>query len=111
MFRLPPYGRDVACNATNVFVYAGAVAWKAGQARAHLVGKNSVLVLPPGEDYRQYRWPVQRLQLMLIWPDGALYEVRQFAEYLVQCGASLVVAPHDADQDECLFARPERATA
>lgn len=111
MSRLPPYGRDVARNAENVFIYAGANAWRAGQARAHHVGRNSVMVLPPGEDFRRYRWPVKGVPVLLIWPDGALTAVRDCAMHLVTCGSPSVVAPHDADVEGCLFARPERAAA
>jgi hypothetical protein len=110
--KLPPYGRDVANNPVNVFIYAGTNAWASGRARAKHVGNNSVLVLPPGKDFHVYRWPVQDLQLMLIWPDGSLQDVQSFGEHLVRSGATLVVAPHKDDTDWCLYIQPiQRAAA
>ena len=109
--KLPPYGRDVSRNPQNVFIYAGADAWTVGRNRASIVGKNSVLILPPCEDFRRYRWPVQGVPLMLIWLDGYLYEVKDFAGYLIQQGSPHVVAPHPEDPEGCLFARPLRTAA
>lgn len=111
MTRLPPFRRDVARNPKNVFIYAGANAWTAGIARAHHVGRNSVLVLPPGEDYRKFRWPVQDVQLLLVWPDGDINDVKAFVAYLIQQGSPHVVAPHPDDTEGCLYARPRRAAA
>ena len=111
MNRLPPYGRDVAKNPQNVFIYAGADAWQAGKIRAGVVGRNSVLVLPSGENFRAYRWPVQGVPVFLVWPDGDIAEVKAFITYLIQQGSPLVVAPHKQDPEGCLFARPWRAAA
>ena len=86
-------------------------AWTAGKTRARLVGRNSVLVLPPGDDFTAYRWPVQGVPLLVIWPDGSLAQVRAFTEYLIRCGSPHVVAPHDDDPEGCLFARPRRVAA
>jgi len=111
MRRLPPYGRNVAQNPRNVFIYAGANAWEVGKARASVVGRNTVLVLPPGEDFHTYHWPVQGVPLLLVWPDGDLNEVRAFVAYLIQQGSPHVVAPHDDDPEGCVYARPRRAAA
>ena len=111
MMRLPPYGRDVAKNPKNVFIYAGTNAWPAGRIRARLVGRNTVLVLPPQEDFKMYRWPVQGVPLLLVWPDGDIAEVRAFASYLIQQGSPHVVAPHDEDLEGCIYAKPRRAAA
>ena len=109
--RFPPYGRNVANKPNNVFVYAGRNAWEAGRARANIVGKNSVLVLPSDEDFHTYRWPVQGVSLMLIWTDGALRDVQAFGEHLVRSGAALVVAPHDEDPEKALFIMPSERVA
>ena len=111
MNRLPPFGRDVARNPENVFIYAGANAWAAGKARAQFVGRNSVLVLPPGEDFRVYRWPVQCVPLLLVWPDGDIAENRDFVAHLIQQGSPHVVALHPDDPEGCIYARPRRAAA
>jgi hypothetical protein len=111
MVRLPPYGRDVAKNPQNVFIYAGDNAWTAGRIRAGVVGKNSLLVLPPGEDYQTYRWPVQGVPLLLVWPDGELNEVKAFVAYLIQQGSPHVIAPHPDDPEGCIYAKPRRAAA
>jgi hypothetical protein len=110
--KLPPYGRDVANNPSNVFIYAGAGAWAVGRARAKIVGNNSVMVLPPDEDFYKYRWPVQGVPLMLIWHNGSLSEVKAFGEHLIRCGSPSVVAPHSEDPEGCLFIKPiQRAAA
>jgi hypothetical protein len=109
--KLPPYGRNVVNNPRNVFIYAGRDAWSSGRTRANLVGKNSVMVLPPGEDFRAYRWPVKGLSLMLVWPDGSLSDVQAFGEHLVRAGAALVVAPHHEDSENALFIKPVRIAA
>jgi len=110
--KLPPFGVAVANDPQNVFIYAGRDAWVAGQTRATLVGKNSVLVLPPDKDFHSYRWPVQGLSLMLIWPNGSLQEIQAFGEHLVRSGAALVVTPHPEDPEGCLFIKPiQRAAA
>ena len=111
MTRLPPFGRDVARNPENVFIYAGNDAWAAGKIRASVVGKNSVLVLPPGDDFKQYRWSVQGVPLLLLWPDGDIAEVRAFVAYLIQQGSPQVVAPHSDDPEGCIYAKPRRAAA
>jgi hypothetical protein len=109
--RLPPFGRDVQSSPGNVFVYAGRDAWTAGRRRAATVGKNSVLVLPPGEGFHSYRWPVQGLSLVLVWPDGSLSDVQAFGEHLVRSGAALVVAPHVQDPENALFIKSQRMAA
>ena len=111
MNKLPPYGKAVAQNPQNVFVYSGADAWVAGEARARFVGRNAVLVLPSGEDFHAYHWPVQGVPLLLVWPDGDIAEVRDFARHLVCCGSPHVVAPHKQDPEFCIYARPMRAAA
>ena len=111
MMKLPPYGRDVAKKPRNVFIYAGVSAWRAGKIRAQIVGRNSVLVLPPQEDFRMYHWPVHGVPLLLLWQDGDIAEVRSFAAYLVQEGSPHVVAPHRQDPEGCMFARPRRVAA
>lgn len=109
--RLPPYGREVAAGPNNVFIYAGVDAWMAGKARAYHCGPGSVLVLPPGDDYRQYRWPVWGVPLLLDWLDGSLAEVRGFAEYLVRCGSPHVAALYFDDPDGCLHVKPVYVSA
>ena len=109
--KLPPYGRDVANNPSNVFIYAGAGAWAAGLARSKIVGNNSVMVLPPNEDFHTYRWPVQGVPLMLIWPDGSLPDVEDFGEHLVRSGSPSVAAPHSEDPEGCLYIKPIQRTA
>ena len=111
--KFPPYGRDVvANNPHNVFIYAGSDAWTSGQARAKHVGRNSVMVLPPGKDFKQYRWPVQGVPILLIWSDGSLSDVQAFGEHLVRCGSPCVVAPHSEDPEGCLYIKPiQRAAA
>lgn len=104
--KLPPYGRDVADNPCNVFIYAGTDAWTSGRARAKHVGSNSVMLLPPGDDFQAYQWPVQGVPILLIWPDGSLSDVQAFGEHLVLCGSPSVVAPHDEDPEKALFIKP-----
>jgi hypothetical protein len=109
--RLPPYGKDVEARPENVFIYAGANAWTSALLRAATVGRNSVMVLPYGESFAQYRWPVSGHELVLIWPDGSLPEVRAFGEHLVRSGAALVVAPHEEDPENALYIKPVRKAA
>lgn len=108
--RYPPYGRDVATHPNNVFIYAGSDAWSAGKRRASIVGKGSVMILPD-DDFKQYRWPVQGVPLVLVWPDGSLTDVQAFGEHLVRAGAALVVAPHQDDPEGSLFIKPMRMAA
>jgi hypothetical protein len=95
----------------NVFVYAGANAQRAAAARVLHCGIDSVLVLPPGENFRNRRWAVSGLDLMLIWPDGSLDDVRAFGEHLIHSGAQLVVAPHPEIPDGSIYIQPMRRAA
>ena len=121
--RLPPYGRSVAAAVArgerlNVWVYGGSRAWEEARLRTRHSGP--ALLLPPGDDPGQYKWPVEGLEVMLVWLDGSPSQPRQdatpqelihFAEVLVQNGARLVVAPCPADSEGCIFVRPRRSGA
>jgi hypothetical protein len=105
---LPPYGRSLAearlrGQAPNCWVCAGADGWQRAQWRLLNVGPGSALVLPSGTDPDSYSWPVRRLDLLLLWPDGSPSEVEGFARTLIRAGAALVSA---IGRDETIFAHP-----
>ncbi len=73
-------------------------------------------MLPPGDSPDAYQWPVDGLEIMLIWLDGTPDQPRQdltrdqlieFGSVLVQNGAKLVVAPCPGkDVEGFMFFRP-----
>jgi hypothetical protein len=108
---LPPFARDLlrrrqAGGAINLFIYAGPRAWK--MARLRIRYNSPTLVLPVGDDPSSYRWPVQGLEIALIWPEpGNRHEVISFGRLLVVEGAALVSAVF-GDPDGPLFFQPLR---
>lgn len=60
--RMPPYGREVAAaldtgRNVNCYLFAGNDCWKRAQRRREQHGQGSTLLLPFGDDPRDYRWP------------------------------------------------------
>jgi hypothetical protein len=107
--KFPPYGKRLAEKLhpdVNLIIYAGCNGWTLARARA-AVGLD-VLLLPPGEDPNAYIWPVRRLHLALIWPDGVFEEVRAFGELLIRQGAARVTA---IDRDGTVVFRPLETAA
>ena len=106
--RAPPFSRELLrarkSGATpNLFIHAGEHAWE--RARSRPAG--SVLLLPPGDDFRGYDWRcVRALPLTLVWWNGSPDLVDSFARHLVHSGADLVAAL-DAEHDGSRVVRCE----
>lgn len=114
MKKLPPYGRAVEAKQRtrsylNIFVFAGDECWQRAQTRNNEGG--DVLLLPAGDNPKNYRWPVCGQKLMLVWLDGMRDEIISFGSLLIESGASLVVAPTKEDKEGCLFFKPEEVAA
>ncbi len=52
-----PFGREVQAAPKNVYVFTGSDAWFSAKARRLGCGVGSALLLPPGEDAADLRWP------------------------------------------------------
>ena len=114
MKKLPPFGRTVATSLKrnewlNLFIFAGHEAWKRANHRIRYAGPASALVLPPGENPDDYRWPVYRQEVMLIWPEGTRNEISHLACVLTHAGAQLVNAPLKRDPEGGVFFKPNKA--
>ena len=90
--RLAPYGKLVNA-ASNLHIFAGPDAWDRAKQRK----SGNAMVLPEGDEPASYRWPVNGLEIMLIWPDAPRESVIDFGEILIRSGASLVVAPFEGE--------------
>jgi hypothetical protein len=83
--KLPPYGREVADAVhtgknPNVYVFAGADAWKRASNRRDARGPGETMLLPPGEDPTAYRWPAVPGGVLIV----AIGQSRQVAFNLAQ---------------------------
>jgi len=125
---LPPYARQLLARLErgeplNVWAFGGSRAWEEAAWHNKYFGPASTLMLPPGDSPHAYQWPVDGLEMMLVWLDGTRDQLWQditrdqlieFGTVLIQNGASLVVAPYSEDPEGFLFFRPkpsERAVA
>lgn len=98
--RVAPYGNSLIAF-SNLFVFAGQDAWVKARQRK----KGTAMVLPDGEEPAFYRWPVNGLQITLVWPDASRESLLAFGEYLIRSGAELVVAPFPGELDGGFFFR------
>ena len=84
--RLPPFGREVrnliaAGEDLNLFIFAGRDGWRLAKARRAALGPGTALVLPDGENWSGFRWPVARQYPLLVWPDAKPRERVDFGDY------------------------------
>lgn len=95
--RLPPYGRELRIARErgihpNVFVMAGAYAWRRAKSRS----VPEVLVAPPGEPPESFDWSSCRgLDVLLVCWGMSPIEVRELGEAIIKAGAigATVVTP------------------
>lgn len=92
--KLPPYGREVlhalsSGESLNLWVYANRPdPWILALRHRHVFGPASILVLPPGTDPEEYRWPPVR-ELLADITDLPGLTMRALAHVLVRDGVQL----------------------
>ena len=89
---MAPYGNGVSA-ASNLFIFAGPNCWERAQQRK----PGNAMVLPEGDEPKAYTWPINGLEVMLIWKDATRESVLRFGEHLIRSGAELVVAPFEEE--------------
>ena len=92
--RLPPFAKSAAqySPTTELRVYLGdnPQAWDVVRLRN---GYGPAVMLPAGDDYRHYAWPVARREV-LIMQVGPYGEMQEFAAHLLELGAQVVRVLH-----------------
>ena len=109
--KLPPFGKSLQAKARShldneVFVAVGPDAWALANSKISL-GRRAV-VLPDGHP-EQYRWTVQRLDIVIV---GSIHLglQRRLALCLVRAGATVIRAIHD-DGDVSVYRGKEYSDA
>lgn len=93
--RLPPYARHIteaqrAGRHPNVYLFAGSDAWNQAEHRRWTHGEGSALVLPPGDEPEDFRWPA--LDALVLVPGDAEGDVvRRLVICLLIAGCRCIV--------------------
>ncbi len=98
--KMAPYGKSVSA-VSNLFIFVGPNSWERAQQRK----MGNAMVLPEGDEPKAYKWPINGLEIMLIWKDATRESVLEFGEHLIRSGANLVVAPFEEETSGGFFFR------
>jgi hypothetical protein len=92
--KLPPFGKlaDKHPSTAELRIYLGdnPQSWNVARLRN---SAGPALLLPAGEDFSGYRWPVSGREVLLMLL-GPYYQVQEFATHLLSQGAWIVRVPH-----------------
>lgn len=102
--KLPPFGREVAeviaaGRLPNCYVYAGPHAWARAKRRRAQFGPGSAMVLPPGADPAEFRWPRMPGGVLVDACDLSRAEAMALARALGSAGTAPVYAVIDGGND------------
>ncbi len=111
--KLPPFGREVAeviaaGRIPNCFVYAGPNAWARAKRRREQLGAGSAMVLPPGADPAEFRWPRLSGGVVVDARDLEYAAAVALARALASAGTAPVHAITPDGQEPIRFLEPQR---
>ena len=84
-----PFGREVQAFPKNVYVFTGADAWASAKARRSVCGFGSALLLPPGEDAANLRWPSVAAGVLVLGHQIERWAALELARCIVSGGTTL----------------------
>jgi hypothetical protein len=89
---LPPFAKQAAKHKTGdeirIYVGSNRQGWEVARLRNSY---GPAMLLPPGDDFRNYKWPVKGREV-LMFQTGGYSQNREFAVHLVEQGARIVRA-------------------
>lgn len=84
-----PFGREVQAAPNNVYVFTGRDAWTLAKGRRSGCGVGSALLLPPGEDAANLRWPSVATGVLVLGHQIERWAALELARCIVSGGTAL----------------------
>jgi len=115
--KLPPYGRRLLNvrphSSDELRIYFGTAEQETwNHARVRNIYAPPALVLPPGTNANEFRWPVDSWPVFAIQlGDFPIDEIPVLARLLLECGASIVCVLYGENPDLAIFRPAYREVA